>query len=318
MSEKRYRLVRPPEGDPAYNQAYEELVLRSGEGLPLLMLWRNPRAVVCGKHQNLYGEVNVWRAWQEGLPLIRRESGGGAVTHGPGNLNYTMIHQLKGDWDAADFPLPIIACLRELGAEAALFDHAGIAAGGLKVSGSAQRLTGGRILHHGTLLFDADLSGVDGPLRRSGLITGCRAAPSRPAPIGNIRPYLKRDMDLDAFEAFLIRRLCTEQAPYAPEDPEAAAALARSKYETWDWTYARSPRFSYHKEFELLKKPWSLDYRCEQGLLSRVMIAIDGREKPELSAIFAGQPLDPAGLSALAQPFFSQEMLGGLLPHFFG
>ncbi len=315
---KRYRLVKPPTGSPAFNQAYEEMVFRQGEGLPLLMLWRNPPAVVCGKHQNLYGEVNVWQAYQEGLALIRRESGGGAVTHGPGNLNYTMIHHQEGDWDASDFPRPIIACLRELGADATLFDHAGIAVGGLKVSGSAQRLSGGRILHHGTLLFDARLHQVDGPLRRSGYISGCRATLSKPATIGNIRPHLARDMDLDAFEAYLVERLCSGQTPYEWADREAVEALAASKYETWDWTFARSPRFDYQKDFALDGRPWSLFYSCEKGLISRLRFVISGQEKPELSALFTGLRLDPAALMAHAGRFLTPDMAQSLLPHFFG
>ena len=315
---KAYRLVKPPTGSPAYNQAYEELVFRQGEGLPLLMLWRNPPAVVCGKHQNLYGEVNVWQAYQEGLPLVRRESGGGTVTHGPGNLNYTMIHHQEGDWDASYFPRPIIACLRELGADAMLFDHAGIAVEGLKVSGSAQRLTGGRILHHGTLLFDAKLHQVDGPLRRSGHISGCRATLSKPAPIGNIRPHLNRDMNLDAFEAYLVERLCTNQTPYALENIGAAEALAASKYETWDWTFARSPRFDYQKDFVLDGRPWSLFYTCEKGLISRLRFDISGQEKPELSAVFTSIRLDPTALIAHAGRFLTPDMAQSLLPHFFG
>ncbi|MGI6694757.1 MAG: lipoate--protein ligase family protein [Christensenellales bacterium] len=313
-----YRRVLPPQGNPAYNQAYEELVFRQGEGLPLLMLWRNPRAVVCGKHQNLYGEVNVWQAHQEGLPLIRRESGGGAVTHGPGNLNYTMVHAQEGEWDAAEFPRPIIACLRELGVDAALFDSAGISVKDFKVSGSAQRLTGGRILHHGTLLFDADIRQVDGPLRRSPYIANCQATCSKPAPIGNIRPHLKQDMDLDAFEAYLIKRLCTDQEPYALSDNGAVKALARSKYQTWNWTYARSPRFDYRKDFVLQGKPWSLFFTCEKGLITQVRFAISNQDKPELSALFAGQRLEPASLMVHAERFFTRQMAEALLPHFFG
>jgi lipoate-protein ligase A len=318
MSDPRYRQVSPPQGSPAFNQAYEELVFHQGEGLPLLMLWRNEPAVICGKHQNLYGEVNVWRANQQGLPLIRRESGGGTVTHGYGNLNYTMVHALAGDWDAADFPRPIIACLRELGADAALFDHAGIAVGGLKVSGSAQRITGGRILHHGTLLFDADLGQVNGPLHRSGHIANCRGTLSKPAAIGNIRPQLKQDMAMDAFEAYLVKRLCTGQAPFELADIEAVHALAHSKYATWDWTYARSPRFDYQKDFMIQEKPWSLSYTCEKGALHQVRMAGYGQDKPELSALFMKQRLDPASLSAHMARFFPPDVAEALLPHFFG
>jgi len=319
MSEARpFRLARAPEGDPYFNQAYEERLMGTDAALPLLMLWHNPPAVVCGKHQNLFGEVNVWRAWQAGLPLVRRESGGGTVTHGPGNLNYTMLLPLTGSWKASDLVHPVITALNTLGVEARLFDSAGIAIDGLKVSGSAQRVTGGRILHHGTLLFDARLHQVDSPLERSGHISNCRATRSKPAPIGNIRPFLKEDMDLAAFEAHLIRRLCGDEAPFELKTRAETEKLAREKYETWDWTFARSPRFDYQKAFDYQGRPWQLSYHCEKGTLSQVSLVIDGQEKLELAALFIGQRLEPAALLTHTCQFFSQEQALALLPHFFG
>ncbi len=315
---QKYRLVRAPQGSPAWNQAYEEVMFQQGEGLPLLMLWQNQPAVVCGKHQHLYGEVNVWQAHQAGLALVRRESGGGTVSHSPGNLNYTMVHELTGSWEAADFARPVIACLRELGTDAALFDNAGIAVSGLKVSGSAQRVSGSRILHHGTLLFDADLSWVNQSLHRSPFMSQCRGTRSRPATIGNIRPALRQDMNLDAFEAYLIKRLCLDQAAFAPADKGAIAALARDKYESWDWTFARSPRFHYEKPFPFQGKGWVLSFDCEAGHLNRVSIRITGQEKQELAALFESQRLDPASLQTHTARFLSAEWAEELLPHFFG
>ena len=315
-----FRMVCPPGGSPAYNQAYEEVVFRqSPDGdLPLLMLWENPSAVVIGKHQNAYGEADVWRAHMQDLPLIRRESGGGAVTHGPGNLNYTLVLPVTESWQASDFAEPLIVCLRELGVAAQHFEHAGIAVNGQKVSGSAQRIVGRRILHHGTLLFDADLKAVEGALRRSTAIYNCKATRSRPATIANIRPYLLQDMDMAAFIQHISKRLGNETAPYAPSDLNEVDKLVLEKYATWDWTYARSPRFDYRKQISVDGEEWVLEYAFESGTMSQVGVSRNGQYLQGLSSLLSGQKLDALALSELADRGGEPELLRQILPHLFG
>ena len=172
-------------------------------------------------------------------------------------LNYTMVHERTAAGRRG--LCPPVSPAEELGADAALFDNAGIAVSGLKVSGSAQRVSGSRILHHGTLLFDADLSWVNQSLHRSPFMSQCRGTKSRPATIGNIRPALRQDMDLDAFEAYLIKRLCLDQAAFAPAD-EGHSGLP-NKYQS-GLTFARSPR-SNRKAFPSGKTGFSFD--CEAG-----------------------------------------------------
>ncbi len=125
-------------------------------------------------------------------------------------------------------------------------------------------------------------------------------------------------MDLDAFEAYLIKRLCLDQAAFAPADEGAISGLARDKYESWDWTFARSPRFHYEKSFLFQGKDWVLSFDCEAGHLNRVSIRITGQEKQELAALFGGQRLDPTSLQAHTARFLSAEWAEALLPHFFG
>ena len=271
------------------------------------MLWQSSLSVVCGKFQNPYGEVNIWKAWQRGLPVLRRESGGGAVTHCRGNLNYSMIMPQNNFWDADSFVVPIIRCLQDLGVPATPFPQSGIAVDGLKVSGSAQRIRNGRILHHGTLLFDADLEEVESTLHRSPYITNSRAAKSKPAAITNIRPYLKQDMDLPAFARCLADRLAPGAEAQEAVHTQTVDALLRNKYAAWNWNFGRTPPFSYHHSFDCLGEEITLSYRVVEGRLQNIQITAKGHKMSRLATAFLGQRLEPGNLLHLAREVLSEE-----------
>ena len=311
-------LVLPPGGDPFESQAYEELVFRRARGRSLLMLWENPLAVVIGKHQNLFGEVNAWEAWRRGLPVVRRESGGGAVTHAPGNLNYTMVTDEADGWSADAFAGLVAQAVRGLGADAQVFGSAAIAVSGRKVSGSAQRIAQGRVLHHGTLLFDADLRSVDGALARSPHVVSSRGTRSKPAAIGNIRPFLRRDMGLPEFKAALADALCGGSTMETGITAEEARELARDKYRSPEWMYGRNPAFEWRKEFFWRGVAHALEYVSEGGRISR--ISLTPAETPAASALetLVGAYLHPPAVAAALSETLGARDAESLAPHFFG
>ena len=154
--------------DAAWNLAAEQYVF---ESLPrdrsYFMLWQNRSAVIVGKHQDTLAEINRPYVEAHGIQVIRRPSGGGAVYHDLGNLNYTIITD-SGSTDRLDLSLfcqPVLRVLRALGVPAELTGRNDLTVEGRKFSGSAQYLRQGRILHHGTLLFDSDLGAVQQALR---------------------------------------------------------------------------------------------------------------------------------------------------------
>ena len=126
--------------DPAFNQAFEEYVFeRVASEETILMLWRNAPAVVCGCYQNAFAEVDMLRAAERGVAVIRRISGGGTVYHDLGNVNYSVIAPADGEVDYARFIAPVVEALNDLGVPAAMNRTCDIAVNGLKVSGSAQK-----------------------------------------------------------------------------------------------------------------------------------------------------------------------------------
>ena len=143
--------------DPYYNLAVEEYLFRHATE-DVFMLWQNEPCVVIGKNQNAYAEINMDVARRDGIAVVRRITGGGAVYHDDGNVNYTFIAASgNASLDFSRFCAPIIDALCEVGVTAALSGRNDLTVDGKKISGNAQHSANGKTLHHGTLLFDSDL-----------------------------------------------------------------------------------------------------------------------------------------------------------------
>ncbi|MDO4314719.1 MAG: lipoate--protein ligase [Oscillospiraceae bacterium] len=261
--------------DPFYNLAFEEYVLAHRREGEYLLLWQNDNTIVIGQNQNAEAEINRAFVEEHGIHVVRRTTGGGAVYHDLGNLNYSFI---TGAGDAERltmerFTQPVVNALRALGLEAEASGRNDILVEGRKVSGTAQRLLHGRILHHGTLLFDADPGMVAGALRVDPEKFRSKSAKSVRSRIGNIRDFLHTDMDLPAFWTYLKTALAGDglvTGALSEEELRAVEDLKRDKYDTWDWNFGRSPQYDMAN-----KRYWSggsLEIRAavKDGLLTAV------------------------------------------------
>jgi lipoate-protein ligase A len=144
---------------------------------------------------------------------------------------------------------PVIAALNKLGIPAKMGDAFDITVDGYKVSGNAQSVVKNRVMHHGTLLFDADLSVLSEITGHASEDVHSKAIRSNPSPVCNLRPYLKHDMDIAAFADYLKTELCGENAEIRTFTDEESAEIARlyeTKYNTWEWNFAKSPAFTKH------------------------------------------------------------------------
>ena len=234
--------------DPAYNLAFEEYVLTHRRDGAYLLLWQNDNTIVVGRNQNTAQEIDRAFVEQHHIRVVRRGTGGGAVYHDMGNLNYSFITD-AGDAERMAmerFTRPIVAALQGLGLQAEASGRNDILVEGRKVSGTAQRLTDGRILHHGTLLFDSRPEMVAGALQADPAKFRSKGAKSVRSRIGNIRDFLPEDMTLPAFWDYLKRQLAGDglvQDALTAEELAAVRQLKAEKYDTWEWTYGRSPGF---------------------------------------------------------------------------
>lgn len=298
--------------DPAFNQALEEYVFeRVAPDETLLMLWRNAPAVVCGCYQNAFAEVDMLRAAERGVKVIRRISGGGTVYHDPGNVNYSVIAPADDRVDYARFIAPVVEALNDLGIPAAMNRTCDIAVNGLKVSGSAQKTAKGRVLHHGTLLYDTDLRALhalaDG---RRGKFTS-KGIQSTPWPVTNMRACLTDAPDTAEFMARLRDRLAGNAETLRLDESalEDVRALAAEKYETWDWTFARSPAFSCETEFLMAGARVGLRYAARRGVIETIAFDTARPALDEAARRLTGQRLTIKDIHASLQGLDGLEEL---------
>ena len=234
--------------NPFYNLAFEEYVLTHRRKGEYLLLWQNDNTIVIGQNQNAEAEINRSFVEEHGIRVVRRMTGGGAVYHDLGNLNYSFITD-AGDAERLTmerFTRPIVNALQGLGLQAEASGRNDILVEGKKVSGTAQRLLNGRILHHGTLLFDANPGMVAGALQVDPEKFRSKSAKSVRSRIGNIRDFLAVDMDLQEFWEYLKTTLAGDglmTGKLSEEELQAVDALKQSKYDTWEWNFGRSPKY---------------------------------------------------------------------------
>ena len=297
--------------NPYYNLAFEETVLlRRREGT-YLILWQNEPTVVVGQNQNTEAEINRPYIDAHRVHVVRRATGGGAVYHDLGNLNYSFIADGRdADQLARErFTIPIAEALGRLGVRAEPSGRNDILAEGRKVSGTARRVVRGRVLHHGTLLFDSDLDAAAQALHADPekfQSKGVRSVRSR---IGNIRPLLREDMAIDAFRAYLRRALsggAWREDALSGEEREAVETLRREKYDTWEWNYGRSPRYNFSN-----RRRWeggSLEVRAdvERGHIREIVFYGD---------FLSVEPLEPI-IDALRGCAFRREDAAAALDTF--
>jgi len=240
--------------DPYFNLAAEQYLLDTATE-SVFMLWRNSGAVIIGKNQNAYSELDLDYVEKNNIKVVRRLTGGGAVFHDEGNVNFTFI-TLKGDdctLDFARFTSPIIEALTHLGLEnVCLSGRNDLMANGVKISGNAQTSYNGKTLHHGTLLFSSDLTRLAKALTVDPEKIESKGIKSVRSRVGNIKDMLNTDMNASDFmtylEKYISSRGDSEIRDLTERDISCIQELADSKYSTWEWNYGRSKQYTARKK----------------------------------------------------------------------
>ncbi len=235
--------------NPAWNLACEEYLFSSASA-DIFMLWRNASAVIVGRHQNTYAEIDLDFVKRNNITVIRRTTGGGAVFHDVGNINYSYIANYSGPIDFARFSAPIISALSVFGINAELSGRNDITVDGRKISGAAQTLKNGRILHHGTLLYNADLSRLAGALRVNEKKYEGRAISSVSSRVMNISEKLENAPSADDFFNALYLKMFEifqDSSPFSPSDEDILAiqSLKAERYDLEAWNYGTNQEYNF-------------------------------------------------------------------------
>ncbi len=245
--------------DPHYNLAFEEYIFKNLDKEDFVLLWRNGPSIIVGKNQNTIEEINMDYVKDNKINVVRRVTGGGAVYHDLGNLNFSFITKAQSNLiDFKTYNIPIVKALEKLGVDCEFSGRNDIVIDGKKFSGIAQSIIKERVLNHGTLLFDSKLDTLSKALnvKRDKIESkGVKSVSSR---VTNIKPYVRDDIDVLEFKELLLINIFeyfnqpVEIYELSHEDKEGIQRMVDEKYGTWEWNFGYSPEFNYkgYKRFE--------------------------------------------------------------------
>lgn len=280
--------------DPRYNLALEEYVLKK---LPkdndYILLWQNEPAIIIGRNQNTHEEINSKYVKEHNIHVVRRISGGGAVYHDFGNLNYTFVTNNTKDNlnNFRKFTEPVIKALNSLGVKAEFAGRNDILIDGKKFSGNAQTYYRDRMYHHGTILFDADLDMVAKVLQVKLEKIESKGIKSNRSRVTNILPYLEKPMTIKEFQNYLLTFILgtedIESKTYhlTEEDYQNIDKLMKEKYATWEWNFGENPDFALTKEKRFAGGKVSFRLDVSEGYIKNVKIFGDFFGKTEVSKL---------------------------------
>ena len=260
------RFLTNPSTDPWYNLSFDEYCL---EQYPsddrFFYLWRNRPSVIVGLNQNVYAEVNLDYLDAQGICLVRRSTGGGAVYHDLQNLNYTLVGRGVS-------PEPVVEALRRLGVPAELSGRNDIFVEGRKVSGYARRVWRDRELIHGTLMYDVDLDTLARALDVPGSKLAVKGVASVRSRVANLKEYLPGFASLEELQAALQEILADGDGalPFGEADLAAVQTLRDTKYATWEWNYGQSRTASLVRRATLPCGTVEVQLEVDRGVITSV------------------------------------------------
>ena len=245
-------IIDSPSHDAYFNIALEEYLLYKYPTEDIFLLYINAPSIIVGKFQNTLAEINLDYVKDKNIKVVRRMSGGGTVYHDLGNLNFSF-HTLLGTYDFMDFSQftePVIHLLNELNVPAKLEGRNDLLVDGKKFSGNAKLARNGKMIQHGTILFNSEMSVLGDALKVNPLKFVDKAVKSNRARVTNLIDFLPEDMITDDLKELLIEEMLETNEgatiyQLSDEDIKGVNQLIEEKYNTWDWNFGFSPKYNF-------------------------------------------------------------------------
>lgn len=309
--------------DASTNLSIEEYALRNlSFDHDYLLFYINAPSIIIGRNQNTLEEINHEYVEKHNIQIVRRMSGGGAVYHDLGNLNFSFItnYDTQSLHNFKKFTDPVVHVLQKLGVNAEYSGRNDILVDGKKISGNAQYSTVKRMFSHGTLLFDSELSEVANALNVKMSKIQSKGHKSVRSRVANISEFLKKPMTVLEFREALLKGLTEEDENFqiyrlTEKDWEGVNKLREEKYGNWDWNYGRSPKFDIQRVRRFPIGEVDFRINVEKGLIKEVKIYGDflgNGAMEDIENALVGIRYDKNEIENALQPFDIKEYFGGL------
>jgi len=295
-------ILDSPSTDPSFNIAAEEYLLKETDD-DFAFIYVNDPSIIIGKHQNAYAEVNLSYIRENGIPLVRRISGGGTVWHDSGNVNFSFILNSKAGQQVnfREHAGPVLTYLQHLLIPAEFGKRNEILVAGKKVSGNAEHVYRNRVLHHGTLLFSSDLQALQKALAAAPGKYSDRAVRSVRSQVVNILDFLEPKISVSVFRNDLIVYLIgyfegSARYELSGTDKERIGELVGQKYNTWQWNIGYSPKYRMSRKFDWNGKQVTVHLAVEKGKITEMEINPEDADRDlfeRLPAVMDGVDHEP-------------------------
>lgn len=307
--------------DPYFNLAMEEYFLKTCSE-DMFFLWRNESSIIIGRNQNTINEINQKYIEKNNIPVVRRLSGGGAVFHDLGNINFTFLSpdNLKDFNNFKKFTTPIINMLHSMGINAEFTGRNDITIEGRKISGNAQCSYKNRIMHHGTLLFSSNVADISNALNVSTSKLKSHGVASVSSRVTNISSYLNNKLTVREFMDKLCKYIADNNSDtklyfLTEYDIKQIKTLVKDKYSTWLWNYGHSPKYTYTSSLKYPGGTIEFTFAVINGCISKIKLYGDffgEKAVSELETLITGTIHDKAALKASLEDININDYFEGL------
>ncbi|ERJ60407.1 lipoate--protein ligase [Sphingobacterium paucimobilis] len=251
-------IIDSPSNDAYFNIALEEYLLYKFPTEGIFLLYINAPSIIVGKFQNTLAEVNLEYVKENEIKVVRRMSGGGAVYHDLGNLNFSFHTKWNESefMDFARFTQPVLQVLHQLGIPGQLEGRNDLLVDGRKFSGNAKLAKAGKMIQHGTILFDSDMSVLSDALTINPLKYKDKAVKSNRSRMVNLKEYVSDTVTIDHLKQALINQMVAEDSlteiyELTAFDIQEVEKLIKEKYGTWDWNFGFSPKYNFKNAIKI-------------------------------------------------------------------